>query len=550
MGKIKTALISVSDKAGVLEFSKKLASMGVSFISTGGTKKLLAEGGLAVTDISEYTGFPEMMDGRLKTLHPKVHGGLLAVRDNPEHVKKMAEYGITPIDLVVVNLYPFEETIARPDVTLAQAIENIDIGGPTMIRAAAKNYKYVTVIVDPSDYRVIIREMEKSKGEVSEETNFSLAKKVFVRTAAYDAAISNYLTSLDENDERARFPESLTLQFRKLYGLRYGENPHQRAAFYRDSAEYPNTLPHARVLQGKELSYNNIMDTDAAIDVVREFSEPAAAIIKHANPCGVAVGGKTLAETYKMARRTDPISAFGGIVALNREIDQDTADSLAETFLEVIVAPGFTPGALDILAAKKNLRLIIVPMGSPGDGASYNLRRVHGGLLVQDWDAVDMSLGEAKVVTKRPPTKKEMDALTFAWKVVKHIKSNAIVFATENMLVGVGAGQMSRVDSVNIAKMKAQFPTEGCVLASDAFFPQPDGIEAAAAAGVTAIAQPGGSIKDEDAIKTADLHDIAMVFTGKTPFQTLSSLRPTVKIVLPSSGALFSFTERRIVRLG
>jgi phosphoribosylaminoimidazolecarboxamide formyltransferase/IMP cyclohydrolase len=519
MGKIKTALISVSDKAGVLEFSKKLASMGVSFISTGGTKKLLAEGGLAVTDISEYTGFPEMMDGRLKTLHPKVHGGLLAVRDNPEHVRKMAEHGITPIDLVVVNLYPFEETVARPDVTLPLAIENIDIGGPTMIRAAAKNYKYVTVIVDPSDYRVVIKEMEKSKGEVSEETNFALAKKVFVRTAAYDSAISNYLTSLDENNERARFPESLTLQFRKLYGLRYGENPHQRAAFYRDSAEYQNTLPHARVLQGKELSYNNIMDTDAAIDVVREFSEPAAVIIKHANPCGVAVGGKTLAETYQMARRTDPLSAFGGIVALNREIDPDTADSLAETFLEVIVAPGFTPGALDILAAKKNLRLIIVPMESPGDTASYNLRRVHGGLLVQDWDVADMSLGEAKVVTKRAPTKKEMKALAFAWKVVKHIKSNAIVLTTENMLVGVGAGQMSRVDSVNISKMKAQFPTEGCVLASDAFFPQPDGIEAAAAAGITAIAQPGGSIKDEDAIKTADLHNIAMVFTGRRHFR-------------------------------
>ena len=519
MGKIKTALISVSDKAGILDFAKKLAPMGVSFISTGGTKKLLAEGGLTVTDISDYTGFPEMMDGRLKTLHPKVHGGLLAVRDNEEHLKKMKEHGMIPIDMVVVNLYPFEQTVARPDVTLADAIENIDIGGPTMIRAAAKNHKYVTVVVDPSDYNLIIKEMEKTGGTVSEDTNFSLAKKVFVRTAAYDGAISNFLTSLDENNERARFPESLTLQFKRVYNLRYGENPHQRAAFYRDTVGVVNTLPSARVLQGKELSYNNIMDTDAALDVVREFDEPAVVIIKHANPCGVAVGTKGLADIYKMARQTDPVSAFGGIVALNREVDQDTADALAETFLEVIAAPGFTPGALDILAAKKNLRLIVVPAQKPADKATYNLRRVHGGLLVQDWDAVDMSMKDAKVVTKRPPTPQELKALEFAWKVSKHVKSNAIVIAREDMLVGVGAGQMSRVDSVNIARMKAQFPTEGCVLASDAFFPQPDGIEAAAAGGVTAIAQPGGSIKDDEAIKAADAHDIAMVLTGRRHFR-------------------------------
>jgi phosphoribosylaminoimidazolecarboxamide formyltransferase / IMP cyclohydrolase len=519
MGKIKTALISVSDKSGVLDFAKKLALMGVSFISTGGTKKLLAEGGLTVMDISEYTGFPEMMDGRLKTLHPKVHGGLLAVRDNPEHAKKMTEHGMISIDMVVVNLYPFEQTVARADVTLADAIENIDIGGPTMLRAAAKNHKYVTVVTDPEDYHPIIKEMEKTGGNISGETNFTLAKKVFVRTAAYDGAISNFLTSLDENDERTRFPESLTLQFNRVYGLRYGENPHQRAAFYRDSVAVPNTLPWARVLQGKELSYNNIMDTDASLDVVREFDEPAVVIVKHANPCGVAVGGKTLAETYKMARQTDPVSAFGGIVALNREVDQDTADSLGETFLEVIAAPGFTPGALDILAAKKNLRLIVVSADRLADQDTFNLRRVHGGLLVQDWDSVSMSLKDAKVVTKRQPTPEEMRSLEFAWKVTKHVKSNAIVLAKGNMLIGVGAGQMSRVDSVVIARMKAQFPTEGCVLGSDAFFPQPDGIEAAAKAGITAIAQPGGSIKDDEAIKAADSHDIAMVFTGRRHFR-------------------------------
>jgi phosphoribosylaminoimidazolecarboxamide formyltransferase/IMP cyclohydrolase len=519
MGKIATALVSVSDKTGLLEFAKRLAALGVSLISTGGTKALLSKGGITVTDISDYTGFPEMMDGRLKTLHPKVHGGILAVRDNKEHTEKMAEHGITPIDMVVVNLYPFEETVARPDVTLELAIENIDIGGPTMVRAAAKNYRFVTIIVDPADYAPVIAEMEKTGGIVSPETNFALAKKAFTRTAAYDAAVSNYLTALDDNLKPGRFPDSLTLQFRKVYGLRYGENPHQQAAFYRDIVTYPNTLPFARVLQGKQLSYNNIMDTDAAVDVVREFSGPAAVIVKHANPCGVAVGGATLADTYKAARRTDPVSAFGGIVALNREVDQDTAEALAETFLEVIAAPAFTPGAMDILAVKKNLRLIVLQAADPGDESTYNLRRVHGGLLVQDWDRADTSLRDAKVVTSRAPTKEETDALGFAWKVVKHVKSNAIVLATDGMLVGVGAGQMSRVDSVKIARMKAELPTEGCVLASDAFFPQPDGVEAAAEAGVTAIAQPGGSIKDDDVIKAADARNIAMLFTGRRHFR-------------------------------
>jgi len=522
MGKIKTALISVSDKTGLLEFARRLSSLGVAFISTGGTHKLLADGGVAVTEISKYTGFPEMMDGRLKTLHPKVHGGLLAIRDNPEHMRKIAEHNITPIDLLVVNLYPFESTVAKKGVSLIEAIENIDIGGPTMIRAAAKNYKYVTVVIDPNDYDAIISELTDS-GEISEKTNFELAKKVFIRTAAYDGAISNYLTSLVDDEKSSRFPGSLTLQFRKMYDLRYGENPAQSAAFYRDTIVYPQSLAAAHVLQGKELSYNNIMDTDAALDVAREFDEPAAVIMKHANPCGVAVGGASLAETYRKARESDPLSAFGGIVALNRAVDQETAESLAETFLEVIIAPEFKKEARDILGAKANLRLIIVPVGKPGDENCFNIRRIHGGLLVQDWDTISMDIRAARVMTQRAPTEDELKALELGWKVVKHVKSNAIVFTRmdENIgrLVGVGAGQMSRVDSVRIAAMKANLPTKGAVMASDAFFPHPDGIETAAAAGITAIVQPGGSIKDEETIKAADQLNIAMIFTGNRHFR-------------------------------
>jgi phosphoribosylaminoimidazolecarboxamide formyltransferase / IMP cyclohydrolase len=523
MSKIKTALISVSDKGGLLEFAKKLASMDVKFISTGGTAKLLGDGGLDVTDISEYTGFPEMMDGRLKTLHPKVHGGLLAIRDNDKHMEKIKEHDMTLIDMVVVNLYPFEKTVANPDVKVEDAIENIDIGGPTMIRAAAKNYKFVTVIEDPADYNKVLAEMEENDGVVSESTNFELAKKVFVRTAAYDGAISNFLTSLDENNKRVRFPESLTLQFQKVQPLRYGENPHQKAVFYKDNEDYPSTVPAAQVLQGKELSYNNIMDTDAAMDVVREFDEMAVVIIKHANPCGVSVGGEKLVDTYKKARETDPASAFGGIVALNREVDQDTAEALVETFLEVVVAPGFSKEARDILASKKNLRLLIVPTGAAGDEDGFNIRRVHGGILVQDWDAIDMGVSEARVATKRAPKDDEWKALELVWRVTKHVKSNAIVFARIDnkigQLVGVGGGQMSRVDSVNIAKMKSLFPTKGCVMGSDAFFPQTDGVEAAVEAGITAIVHPGGSIKDDEAIKVADDNDIAMVFTGRRHFR-------------------------------
>jgi len=519
MALIKTALISVSDKTGIVAFSQELAAQGVSIISTGGTAKLLSENGVSVTDISDYTGFPEMMDGRLKTLHPKVHGGLLAIRDNKAHMEKISEHDMTLIDMVVVNLYPFEETVAKEDVTLADAIENIDIGGPTMIRAAAKNHRFVTVIVDPTDYDLVLDEMKKNKGAVSDATNFKLAKKTFVRTAAYDGAISNFLTSLDENNERTRFPGSITLQFQKVQPLRYGENPHQLAAFYAENKKYPAALTSAEVLQGKELSYNNIMDTDAAMDVVRDISEPAVAIIKHANPCGMAIGGESLAKTYRNARETDPVSAFGGIVALNRTVDGETAEALAETFLEVVVAPGFSDEAKDILADKKNLRLLVVPEGPAGDEDGFNLRRVHGGLLVQDWDTASIDIRKAKVVTKRAPTEEEWRALEVAWRAVKHVKSNAIVFANEHQLVGVGAGQMSRVDSVNIAHMKAQLSTEGAVMGSDAFFPHPDGIEAAAKAGITAVIQPGGSVKDDDAIKEADKHNMAMVLTGQRHFR-------------------------------
>ncbi|MBN1881490.1 MAG: bifunctional phosphoribosylaminoimidazolecarboxamide formyltransferase/IMP cyclohydrolase [Deltaproteobacteria bacterium] len=519
MALIKTALISVSDKTGIVSFSQELSAMGVSIISTGGTAKLLSDNGISVTDISDYTGFPEMMDGRLKTLHPKVHGGLLAVRDNTAHMEKASEHQMTLIDMVVVNLYPFEETVEKKDVTLADAIENIDIGGPTMLRAAAKNNRFVTVIVDPADYDRVLGEMKDNKGEVSESTNFELAKKTFTRTAAYDGAISNFLTSLDENNKRIRFPKSITFQFQKVQSLRYGENPHQQAAFYAEHEKYPATLTSAKVLQGKELSYNNIMDTDAAMDVVRNIEKPAVAIIKHANPCGMAIGGESLAQTYKNARETDPISAFGGIVALNRPVDQETAEALAETFLEVVVAPGFSDEAKDILADKKNLRLLVVPTGPAGDEDGFNLRRVHGGLLVQDWDTASIDVRKAKVVTKRAPTEEEWNALELAWRAVKHVKSNAIVFANEHQLVGVGAGQMSRVDSVNIAKMKAQLTTEGAVMGSDAFFPHPDGIEAAARAGITAVIQPGGSIRDDDAIKEADKHNMAMVLTEQRHFR-------------------------------
>ena len=519
MNQIKRALISVTDKIGIVEFAQKLSSFGVEILSTGGTAAQLRNSGIKVKDVSEYTGFPEMMDGRLKTLHPKIHGGLLALRNNPEHVKAMKEHGIDPIDMVVINLYRFEDTVAKEGCTLEHAIENIDIGGPTMLRAAAKNHHFVTVITDPADYNPILEEMKNTGGNVSEATNFRLAVKVFQTTARYDGAISNYLGTITPERTKKEFPDTFTAQYSLAQRLRYGENPHQRAAFYRENDQTLSAISNARQLQGKELSYNNIMDSDAAWLAVSDFSLPAAVIIKHANPCGAATSASGLVEAYKKALATDPISAFGGIVAFNRPVDKATAEELAKIFLEVIMAPAFDTAAIDILSAKKNVRLLEISTASGKYVSGYDFRRVAGGLLIQDRDNAPFDIRQTKVVTKRKPTEEEYQALDFAWHVVKYVKSNAIVYATKDQLVGVGAGQTSRVDSVKIAKMKAVLPTKGCVLGSDAFFPFRDGIDMAAEAGITAIIQPGGSVRDEEAIQAADEHGIAMIFTGMRHFK-------------------------------
>jgi phosphoribosylaminoimidazolecarboxamide formyltransferase / IMP cyclohydrolase len=519
MNQIKRALISVTDKTGIVEFAQKLSSFGVEILSTGGTATQLRNSGIKVKDVSEYTGFPEMMDGRLKTLHPKIHGGLLALRNNPEHVKAMKEHGIDPIDMVVINLYRFEDTVAKEGCTLEHAIENIDIGGPTMLRAAAKNHPFVTVLTDPADYNPILEEMKKTGGKVSETTNFRLAVKVFQTTARYDGAISNYLGTITSEGTKKEFPDTFTAQYSLAQSLRYGENPHQRAAFYRENDQTLAAISNARQLQGKELSYNNIMDSDAAWLSVSDFSLPAAVIIKHANPCGAATSASGLVDAYKKALATDPVSAFGGIVAFNRPVDKATAEELAKIFLEVIMAPSFDATAIDILSAKKNVRLLEISTASGKYVSGYDFRRVAGGLLIQDRDNAPFDIRQAKVVTKRNPTEEEYQALDFAWRVVKHVKSNAIVYATKDQLVGVGAGQTSRVDSVKIAKMKAVLPTKGCVLGSDAFFPFRDGIDMAAEAGITAIIQPGGSVRDEETIQAADEHGIAMIFTGVRHFK-------------------------------
>jgi phosphoribosylaminoimidazolecarboxamide formyltransferase / IMP cyclohydrolase len=519
MNQIRRALISVTDKTGIVEFAKKLSSFGVEILSTGGTAAQLRKSSIKVKDVSEYTGFPEMMDGRLKTLHPKIHGGLLALRDNPEHIKAMKEHGIEPIDMVVINLYRFEDTVAKEGCTLEAAIENIDIGGPTMLRAAAKNYRFVSVITDPADYSLILKEMEKTGGKISEATNFNLAVKIFQTTARYDGAISNYLGTLTPDGDKKDFPDTFTAQFSIAQSLRYGENPHQKAAFYRENDATLAAISNAKQLQGKELSYNNIMDSDAAWLAASDFALPAAVIIKHANPCGAATSESGLVEAYKKAMATDPISAFGGIVAFNRPVDKATAEELAKIFLEVILAPSFDAEALHVLAAKKNVRLLEIPIKSGKFVSGYDFRRVVGGLLLQDRDTAPLDVHQAKVVTKRKPTQEEYQALDFAWRVVKHVKSNAIVYATKDQLVGVGAGQTSRVDSVKIAKMKAVLPTKGCVLGSDAFFPFRDGVDMASEAGITAIIQPGGSVRDEEVIKAADEHGIAMIFTGVRHFK-------------------------------
>ena len=520
MAAIKRALISVSDKSGILDLARELNSFGVELLSTGGTARMIREAGIPVMDVSDYTGFPEMMDGRVKTLHPKVHGALLGLRDNAEHVEAMARYGIEPIDMVVVNLYPFEATVAQENCQLEDAIENIDIGGPTMLRSAAKNNRSVTVLVDPADYEPVIAELKQNSGEISAETNFKLAVKVYQHTAAYDGAISNWLGKQTGADA-IEFPPTLTLQFHKAQDMRYGENPHQKAAFYTEKELAEASISTARQLQGKELSYNNIGDTDAALECVKQFGEaPACVIVKHANPCGVATG-RNLLEAYQRAFSTDPESAFGGIIAVNQELDAETAQAIVDKqFVEVIIAPQVSQAASEIIATKKNVRLLECGQWSDKSVQRFDFKRVNGGLLVQETDL--LLSADSKVVTKREPTAKEREDLNFVWRVAKFVKSNAIVYGKDGMTIGVGAGQMSRVNSARIAAIKAEhagLDVQGAAMASDAFFPFRDGIDNAAAAGITAVIQPGGSIRDEEVIAAADEHGIAMIFTGMRHFR-------------------------------
>ena len=519
MAKIQRALLSVTDKTGLVDFARQLAGMGVELISTGGTAKLLRESGIGVKDISELTGFPEMLDGRVKTLHPKVHGGLLHVRDNPQHVAAVEEHGIQPIDMVVVNLYAFEKTASKPDVEFRDLIENIDIGGPSMLRSAAKNFQDVAVVTSPSDYQAIAAEMKAGGGSLSLATKWRLAQKAFATTAAYDSAIASTLESIAPPSNGnfnvgapEGFPETLRLSFHKALDLRYGENPHQKAALYGDGSG--KGVANAKRLQGKELSYNNIVDLEAAWDLAQEFDEPVVAIIKHTNPCGTAVA-PTLSEAYLRALECDPVSAFGGVIGVNRPIDVATATEMAKLFLEVIAAPMFDGAAREIFAAKKNLRLVEVePLEQ-----KWVLKNVSGGVLLQDNDVRPLTEADLKIVTTRKPTEMEMRDLLFAWKVCKHVKSNAILYARNGQTTGVGAGQMSRVDSARIGAMKSVLGIKGSVAASDAFFPFPDGVEVIAEAGATAIIQPGGSMRDQEVIDTANQHGLAMVMTGVRHFR-------------------------------
>ncbi|CAG0988845.1 phosphoribosylaminoimidazolecarboxamide formyltransferase / IMP cyclohydrolase [Burkholderiales bacterium] len=517
---VAQALLSVSDKTGLVEFARGLAALGVRLLSTGGTAKLLAEAGLTVTDVGSYTGFPEMLDGRVKTLHPKVHGGILARRDLPEHLAALDKHGIPTIDLVVVNLYPFREAVARAGCTLENAIENIDIGGPTMVRAAAKNYRHVGVVVDPADYPALLAELQGPERRLSEATRFGLARKAFSHTAAYDGAISNWLTARNEQGEKtADFPERCTLQWAKVQDLRYGENPHQQAAFYRDELPLPGGIASYRQHQGKELSYNNIADADAAWECVKTFHTPACVIIKHANPCGVAVDA-TLSGAYRKAFATDPTSAFGGIIAFNQAVDRATAETVSGQFMEVLIAPGYSAEALEHLAQKANVRVLQVPLARLAN--AQDLKRVGGGLLIQTADQRNVSSDELKVVTRLAPSAGQIADLMFVWRVAKFVKSNAIVFAKDGQTVGVGAGQMSRVDSARIASIKAQnagLILAGSVAASDAFFPFRDGLDVVIDAGATAVIQPGGSLRDEEVIAAANERGIAMVFTGVRHFR-------------------------------
>jgi phosphoribosylaminoimidazolecarboxamide formyltransferase/IMP cyclohydrolase len=514
MPKIHRAILSVTDKTGLAEFARKLAALGVELISTGGTAKLLRDSGIPVKDISELTGFPEMLDGRVKTLHPKVHGGILHRREDPAHRAAVAEHGIKPIDMVVVNLYAFEKTAAKPGVAFEELIENIDIGGPSMIRSAAKNFQDVAVVTSPADYSAIAEEMAKSGGQLSPATKWRLAQKAFATTSAYDSAIASTLESVSHNGSPPQpgFPQNLRLSFQKIMDLRYGENPHQKAAMYSDGSGLG--VANGIQIQGKELSYNNIVDMQAAWDLVQEFDEPFCAIIKHTNPAGAATG-KTLAEAYKKALETDPVSAFGGVIGVNRPIDGVAAEEMAKLFLEVIAAPKFDEAAKMKFSAKKNLRLVEITDAAQ----TWVLKNVSGGILVQDADVRPLQESDLKLVTKRSPTAGEKQALLFAWKVCKHVKSNAILYARDGQTVGVGAGQMSRVDSCRMGAIKAVLPLKGTVAASDAFFPFPDGVEEIAKAGATAIIQPGGSVRDQEVIDAADRHGMAMIFTGVRHFR-------------------------------
>ncbi len=515
---IKRALISVSDKSGVVEFAKELSALGVEILSTGGTAKALRESGVPVVEVSDYTGFPEMLDGRLKTLHPKIHGGLLARRGNSKDMEDIKKHEIGEIDMVVVNLYPFEATISKSGVTFEEAVENIDIGGPTMLRAASKNYQDVAVIVDPNDYAKIIEALKSSNKELDLNTKLDLAKKVFAHTSRYDTLIADYLASVTEKEES--FPEFLTTSLEKVATLRYGENPQQKAAIYKERTS-GLSLPDAKILQGKEMSFNNYLDTHSALLLAIEFDKKACAIIKHNNPCGVAVG-QTAADAYRKAVKTDPVSAFGGVVAFNTQVDDDAAKEMVDLFLEVVIAPSFSKEAVEIFSKKPNVRLLELPHMLSSDRklpASWDMKRIAGGILLQGWDYSAEDVMSLKAVTKRQPSKEELDALSFAWKVCKHVKSNAVVYTFMDRTVGIGIGQTSRVYSAKIGAINACESVKGSVVASDGFFPFRDGIDVLAEMGVTAVVQPGGSLKDSEVIQAADEYNMAMILTGARHFR-------------------------------
>lgn len=511
---IRRALISVSDKTGIVDLAKELVKQGIEIISTGGTAKALEEAGIKVIGISEITGYPECLDGRVKTLHPNIHGGLLAVRDNEEHMSKLRELGIETIDMVVVNLYPFRKTIEKEGVELSEAIENIDIGGPSMLRAAAKNYKYVTVVVNPEDYLKVLEEIKKS-GDTTEATRFELAAKVFSHTASYDTLIGNYLW---EKAGLPKYPETVTMTFEKMQELRYGENPHQAAAYYREMKAVSGSITAAVQLHGKELSFNNINDANAALETLKEFDEPAVVALKHANPCGVGVGS-SIYEAYTKAYEGDPISIFGGIIALNREVDEKTATEIDKLFVEIVIAPAYSEKALSILTGKKNIRVMQLDNISSKSVTDIDIKKVSGGLLIQDTDWQDFDMSDIKSVTEKKPSEKEMQDMLFAWKVVKHVKSNAIVVAKDGMTLGIGPGQTNRIWSADMSLERSRDKAKGAVIASDAFFPFGDVVTSAAKAGISAIIQPGGSLRDKESIDECNKNGIAMIFTGMRHFK-------------------------------